>query len=938
MREIERGGEKEVLGGSALDALLLSAVREGEPAPVRLARETKQLEGLLLAAAMPWGTPLQRVLARHRAAPRKFTDALRGAAVRVDARANTVWILNASRAFLQAETSAAAKLAHEHGTFALWFYGESLGPEATCVAWGHAPLRDRGREPVRVPAGARTLEEAMSFGWGTARAQEATTWREAEDDVLLPPMRKEFERYRVIIERVSKEEAAAGHAGSRAQESLDMRAAATLLAMDLRRQLGEAEGTALPGSLYKRLVAKATAQLLSPSVEPPKPQWYDLEGIVEKAGWERLTAANCGYPWPHVVQPPVAPGDPPGKLQFINPNALLLAFQQAMGGEVPHDHAVWTICAHAAGHTPQVAPHLEEAIAGALKAGHPLYLFDPARMEPLPAPREHQLWWQQVERLVAQGSFTELVGDEVLDPTRCLMVGEMGCVFKGTPPRNEAEEAAVQSGNVAQLSAAAAAHAAETVRLLEERVAKGGEGARYGHALEAMMAEECGVFSKIRPVARFQACSRGSEALGLAPGGIPPSGCQMPHLSAILWGATALHQILRMDCKDYFYTLPLSKRGSALCCLAVRDTTAKLRVFSLNGCCMGLSDSPAVAEVVSSLLCAIANARGAATPTNLGFHAQCDDLIYLGLPEERAQAETIMEGLLLEVAATEALDKRVSGSVGEVLGKTFNMPAREVPIAPARLLKYLYNMHLGRLGLAHDNRRVRKEITPAFLSRVTGTLGWLSENMISGAAHLSALYSVTAGSARVGKLRKAVLCDLEWWHEAAAAGRVQSTLWLDGHARLTVRTMEVDAADGALGACAVTEKGKRAAYRRLKRAELRAKLSSARRELRSIALGLEVLGEEISGSSLAIMSDSVAGALAFNKGRLRGKGGQADVQRIYELLEKHNIRAVAIYLPRELNRLADSLSKITSKRGAYAWAAERGIALTSYTRWLRGTR
>jgi len=411
----------------------------------------------------PWHA--MHTLARHAAPCLRHAPQLAGAVIAVDLHTNTVWVLGQARAAVQPETQAAAQLARRHGTFALWFRGSATaGQDATCVAWGHAtaaPMVGKGRllpGPVRQPAGQRSLVDAMTVAWGAEQAAAAVLWAHEPSDTLLPPLRQEFKRYRAIVDEVSKEEERAGQAGARSEKSLDSRAAAMLLAVDLQRQLADPNATALPASLYRRLVGKALTAMLHPSTAAPKPHWFDLEGIVEKAGWERLTADNCGYPWPHTMAPKDAAQEcidragcwkgmcpcaacaaksgggapaaaPPAKLQFLNPNALLLAYKEAAGGELAHDHVVWTVCAHLAGHTPQVAPHLQAAIDSAMSQGTPLWLFDKERMEPLPHPREREAWWAQVVRLVQQGSWRELtthVGGDIYDASQCLMIGEMG--------------------------------------------------------------------------------------------------------------------------------------------------------------------------------------------------------------------------------------------------------------------------------------------------------------------------------------------------------------------------------------------------------------------------------------------------------------------------------------------------------------------------------
>jgi hypothetical protein len=332
-----------------------------------------------------------------------------------------------------------------------------------------------------------------------------------------------------------------------------------------------------------------------------------------------------------------------------------------------------------------------------------------------------------------------------------------------------------------------------------------------------------------------------------------------------------------------------------------------------------------MAEAVTSLFCAIANARGCAAGGNQGFSAMCDDMIYLGPHHLATRAVDILAALLVEVGATEALDKRLVGPAGEVLGKLFDLPAGTVSLAPQRLHKYFANLELARLALSSSNAAVRAEITPTFLSKLTGTLAWLAETSISGATHLSGLYSVTAGNTPVESNLAAVLRDLNWWSAAARSGRVSAALLL--HHDLPTFEVATDASDGALGAVS----GSNAVWRTLSAKERT--LSSARRELRAFIMALEVYGPVWSGGHLMIQSDSLSGALAFNRGRIRGDGGQDDVERCYALMEQFNIHAVCAYLPREFNLVADSLSKVATSAGARGWAHRRAINITIHWEW-----
>ena len=890
------------------------------------------LEALLLAAAAPWGTPLEYYLANYAAPGRQFNPLFSGMVLLVDwprVGHQRVWIVPASRAALDPALRGVSTQAQAAHTFALFFTGVTDGvalPDTGCVAWAHAP--------APAPPGAVRTPHALRNAWGLDKLRQATAWvaNAVTHSPLLPPLRTVLARYRDIALRVSEEEAKEGHAVCRSERSLLNRAAAFMMLTAARDQMHATGASALPGALRRRLASKTMVALLCPSLRPPKPPWWDLEALCEKAGWQRLTRADVTLPFPY--RPPQ-----PGELRQVDPNALLQAYTDTLGGAIPDDSVVYTICQHVSGHTPQLAPHLVQALADARARGGPLVLYDVDHLEPAPPPREAAAHWQQVERLAAQRTLLELSDEDLKNPRLCLALGWMGCVFKGPLTVSPDEAAAIASGDTAAISLAAEARARATLAELEQRLGAAPPAtppsqqpppepppsAHPGFALEALLASHCASFSKTRPVARMQSFSRGNRRLGLAAGGIVPSGFTYPSLAEMLQGATTSSTIVRVDCRDWFYCLPYSPEGSALCCLTTRDPTGKLRHFSLQSLCMGISDSPCMAEAVTSLFCAIANARGCAAGGNQGFSAMCDDMVYLGPQHDAERAVDVLSTLLVKVGATEALDKRLVGPAGEVLGKLFDMPSGSVSLAPQRLHKYFANLELARLALSSPSAAIRAEITPTFLSKLVGTLAWLAETSISGATHLSGLYSVTAGTNSVESNLAAVLRDLSWWSAAARSGRVSAALLL--HHDLPTFEVATDASDVALGAVS----GRNAVWRTLSVRERT--MSSARRELRAFIMALEVYGPTWSGGHLMIQSDSLSGALAFNRGRIRGDGGQADVERCYELMEQHNVHAVCAYLPREFNLVADSLSKVATTVKARAWARRRGINATIHWEW-----
>ena len=896
------------------------------------------MQSVIFGASHAYGTPLEGALARRRDAPRSGAADAAGAVVYVEWPAGgrqCVWFIPALRALVDPDTRALAQRAAARGTFGVWCKGRGGLADTQCIALGAAP---RG-------AGEPGLEAAVAAAWGTARAARVRRWAAAPPAPLLPPTLKQLEAYRETARRIALEEEAAGQAGARSERSLELRAAGIMMAVAMQRELLAGSGAGAPGALHKRAVGKAISQLLSEGAEPPKPLHWDVEAIVAKAGWRRVTRQECGFdawdPRPEAAS---------GELRMVCARRLGLAYLEAVGpGGVRDDCAIWTVLNECRGHTQAVAPHLVEALNAAHAKGEPFWMFDREALEPAPTGREGEMFWGEMARLLAQGTLVELSEEDQRNPSKCAAVAYIGCTFKGSLGRSAEEEKAVAAGDQPAIARLAEERARAMLLSLQQTLTAAGAGAagsasgavgggggtgaapperasearargRQAHAsvlLEQLLAADAQSINKARPVARFQWLSRGCEKVGLAPDGVLPSGCQPPQLIRLLAEAMLGDYIARCDAKDYFYTLPLSEKGKALSCLAVWDPAAgKLRVFQLQALCMGQTCSPAMAQVISSTVALIANARGAASADCPGWAALCDDFLCVAPRAALQRATDILVALMAEVGMTEAVAKRVFGTKGEIMGKEFDLEAGTVRVPPARLHKYLYHLHLALAALSSEDAALHVAVSVDFLSRLTGTLGWISETLVSGTLHLNTLYAVTSGKKTVAQCRERIVEELRWWAAQASAGKLNTTLRLGETA--SARTVTLDASDKAIAA--VGRDG--AVWRELTAHERT--MSSTRRELRAMALAVEMEGATHPGATLVLCSDSLAAVCSFNKGRVRGKG-RKDLASVYDALERHGCHAVALWLPREWNRVADGASKAGTVAEFEEWARARGL-------------
>ena len=90
---------------------------------------------------------------------------------------------------------------------------------------------------------------------------------------------------------------------------------------------------------------------------------------------------------------------------------------------------------------------------------------------------------------------------------------------------------------------------------------------------------------------------------------------------------------------------------------------------------------------------------------------------------------------------------------------------------------------------------------------------------------------------------------------------------------------------------------------------------SLKQAVSNLRVALATWGSDWAGKCLILLMDSLPAFFNFNKAR--GTDGlRDDLVNIYELLERNDILAMALYVPREWNDLPDAASHATSAAGA----------------------
>ena len=178
-------------------------------------------------------------------------------------------------------------MAYAHHTFAILLKGSATSTVA--VAWAHASSPLRGRT-----AADPDVCQAALLCWDTPRLTLAAL-ATAPHDPLLPGLRHIYNATFAEVQKVAREEASEGNASDRSDASLHLRTAAITMSQLLLRDLAAGKAPAIPPQLFRRHVGSATANLLGKAADA-KPPWWDLEALVSRAKWPRLTRQTAATP------------------------------------------------------------------------------------------------------------------------------------------------------------------------------------------------------------------------------------------------------------------------------------------------------------------------------------------------------------------------------------------------------------------------------------------------------------------------------------------------------------------------------------------------------------------------------------------------------------------------------------------------------------------
>jgi len=286
----------------------------------------------------------------------------------------------------------------------------------------------------------------------------------------------------------------------------------------------------------------------------------------------------------------------------------------------------------------------------------------------------------------------------------------------------------------------------------------------------------------------------------------------------------------------------------------------------------------------------------------------------------------------------EAAAKRVtaaalsaSGGAPVILGKQLDVETGALTV-PARAAHRHMVAALVACELLAAGGPWAEAVDSSTLRKVAGRLEWLAGASLQGTAHVSEVWAAASApslATRAAHLPGA-LADLQWWAAAwgSAAGVAPRRLLAP---RLVPDGLSVFFSDASQHAGGAILRD-RALYRLFTPADVAAGIACM--EFLMTVLGVEVLGAAVRGQLVVISTDSACNAAALVKGRIGGgAAGAALMARLLAAAQLFGLDFLVVWLPREFNTVADTLSYApTFSAASLALAACRpGVALGDVT-------
>jgi hypothetical protein len=691
--------------------------------------------------------------------------------------------------------------------------------------------------------------------------------------------------------------------------SLRLRARAALLSDALTRHLGLDSSGSVPEAAFVRALHVAQLEAAGARAEDTRPFAHDMAGITKATGVPRRTKEQTRYPWPRRELPP-------GHLQLLDVGAMAAEFFRLYGEPEPTSW-IW----EALQQCYEYQPAMEQGFLDTLAAAPAAVWAPGARETHVSTACTEAFEDVRLPELIANGCLRALTRDEATEKGRYIQM--LRAVPKGKvtcPPRITELAGGNLNSPLPPHALAAVGEAANdtAIEMVAEVARLVAAGAHPPHAADVAVASQSG---KLKTRAIVDGSSISEHMLG--------ESFRFHYNDYMLARATERSVGFVHDLKDYFHSVGMAADQRKLWTLVYVDRRGVTHFYEMARMPMGSKTSASVAQTASALATAIMLGRripATISPYVDDFRVVCDQDDAAGV------AQRVGEVLDLVYPGGEAMDKRTQPSrTPRFLGQVLDLAAG-ISTVPADTF-YSYGVHLSFAcaALTHADQRVRACVTTSSLEKLCGRLGWLSEAVPAGRAHLFGVYQrIHWRGPPTATVRRRLLVDLRWWHQGYLTGSLcPATIVTGGVAQLRTRGGGTDTAvqssdAGEPGAAAIS--GGRVVHVTFNPDQRR--WSSTRREMTAVYEGQKALDAGYVGKRVTILTDSMAAAGCINKGRSRDPHTHAIVQKVLERASGRYVM-VAVFVPRERNVACDRMAGCATFEDAAAAASDLGLTLVS---------
>ena len=353
----------------------------------------------------------------------------------------------------------------------------------------------------------------------------------------------------------------------------------------------------------------------------------------------------------------------------------------------------------------------------------------------------------------------------------------------------------------------------------------------------------------------------------------------------------------KLDLERYFRQLPLCPRDYSLI-----GTRWNGFLFFDTMVPMGLCSASYIAQKTSSMLVNIHR--------NYSYWAinYLDDFGSAEFEQKAWNSFLALKQILVNAGVKEASDKAVPPTTClEFLGNLLNTDEMTIGVTPERKQELIAELQ------AWKNKETA---TKKQLQSLIGKLNFVTNCIKAGRIFLSRLIQALAHFPEVGRatVPKQILKDVEWWLQYLPDFDGTAILWLQDCMEID-HFMETDACLTAGGAHCDREY----IHFRFSQEIMDQTHHISQRELLTIVIALKIWCKKLSGKVVRISSDNEPSVFAVNKGKTNDVFMLRCIREIAWICSKNQILLRLKFLPGNLNKISDALSRWYINGQARRW-------------------